>query len=395
MPSRESMSSAPLYLDYNATTPVDPRVAKLMMRIFQSEVGNAGSSSHEYGLRAKRHVEHARRQVARVVDARRHEVIFTSGATEANNLALLGLAAYGEQTGRRHLVSTQIEHKAVLEPLAELARRGFEVTHVQPTTGGWVEASAVADAVRDDTLLVSVMHANNETGILQPIEELADLLRGRAVFFHVDAAQGFGKNLAPLRHQRIDLISVSGHKIFGPQRIGALIARRRNRKLPPLKPLCFGGGQEFGLRPGTLPVALIAGFGLAAELAIKEADERRRSCAAFRQELLSTLRPLRAVIHGDAGRSLPHVVNLSFPGLDADQAIDALSPILAASDGAACTSICSTASHVLAAMGLPLENVEGGIRLSWGYLTIRPDWLQFGESLHSKLGRIENNMTPT
>jgi cysteine desulfurase len=394
VPSLKSMSTLPLYLDYNATTPVEPRVAELMMRILKSEVGNAGSTSHNYGLRAKRHVEQARQQVAHVVGARRHEVIFTSGATEANNLALLGLAAYGEQVGRRHIVSTQIEHKAVLEPLAELARRDFEVTLVPPTTGGWVEASAVADAVRDDTLLVSIMHVNNETGILQPIEEIADLLRRRALFFHVDAAQGFGKDLPPLRHQRIDLISVSGHKIFGPQGIGALITRRRNRKPPPLKPLCFGGGQEFGLRPGTLPVALIAGFGLAAELAINDIDERRRSCAAFRQELLSALRPFQPVIHGDEGRSLPHVVNLSFPGLDADLAIDALSPIMAASDGAACTSICSTPSHVLTAMGLPIENVEGGIRLSWGYMTIRPDWLQFGESLRSKLGRIKI-MAPT
>ena len=386
--SPATMSSSPVYLDYNATTPLDPRVAELMLRIFQTGVGNAGSTAHEYGLRAKRHVEHARGQVASVVGARRHEVIFTSGATESNNLALLGLAAYGEQTDRRHLVSTQIEHKAVLEPLAELVRRGFELTLLPPNTGGWVEAEAVVEAVRDETLLVSVMQANNETGILQPIEEIAGLLRGRDVCFHVDAAQGFGKDLPPLRDERIDLISISGHKIFGPQGIGALVARRRNRKLPPLRPLCFGGGQEFGLRPGTLPVALIAGFGLAAELAMTEADERRRRCAAFRQELLAALSPLRPVIHGDQNRALPHVVNLSFPGLHAEAAIEALSPILAASDGAACTSICSSASHVLSAMQLPVENVEGGIRLSWGHTTEELDWNSLAKELRSQLRRI-------
>ena len=368
------MSATPVYLDYNATTPVDLRVAKLMMRIFEAEVGNAGSTSHDYGLRAKRHVEHARRQVAQVVAARRHEVIFTSGATEANNLALLGLAAHGEQTRRRHIVSTQIEHKSVLEPLAELARRGFDVTLVPPTRGGWVEAAAIADVLRHDTLLVSVMHANNETGILQPIEEITDVLDERDVYFHVDAAQGFGKDLLPLRRGRIDLISVSGHKIFGPQGIGALIARRRGQLLPPLKPLLFGGGQEFGVRPGTLPVALIAGFGLAAELATKEADQRRQKCVAFRERLLSALKRLQPVINGDEHRALPHVVNLSFPGIDADQAIEALSPIVAASDGAACTSICSSASHVLSAMQLPAEYVDGGIRMSWGHLTGDPNW---------------------
>jgi cysteine desulfurase len=364
----------PLYVDCNATTPVDPRVADLMIHIFREEVGNAGSTTHEYGHRAKRRVERARQQVAEVVDARRHEIIFTSGATEANNLALLGLAQYGEQTGRRHIVSTQIEHKAVLEPLAELARRGFEVTLVPPNRGGWVETSAVIKAMRGDTLLVSVMHANNETGILQPIQEIAEQLRNHHAYFHVDAAQGFGKDLPALRHRRIDLISVSGHKIYGPQGVGALVARRRDRRLPPLAPLWFGGGQEFGLRPGTLPVALIAGLGLAAQLALSEADDRASRCEELRQELLASLAPLEPIVHGDASRSLPHVVNLSLPSLSADMAIELLSPHLAASDGAACTSICPTASHVLTAMRLPRDQVEGGIRLSWDHGADRTVW---------------------
>jgi len=384
-------SRPPLYLDCNATTRVDPRVMDLMVHVFREEVGNAGSTTHEYGRGAKRRVERARQQVAQVVNARRHEVIFTSGATEANNLALLGLAAYGERMARRHIVSTQIEHKAVLEPLAELARRGFEVTLVPPNYGGWVDASAVLDAMRDDTLLVSVMHANNETGVLQPIEEIAEHLRVHEAYFHVDAAQGFGKDLVPLRHRRIDLISVSGHKIYGPQGVGALVARRRDRKLPPLTPLCFGGGQEFGLRPGTLPVAPIAGFGLAAELSTCEASDRALHCAQFRQGLLAALAPLEPVIHGDQGRCLPHVVNLSFRGIDADRAIEALSPLAAASDGAACTSICHTASHVLGAMRLHPENVEGGIRLSWDHATSRPDWHFFISALKRELASVARN----
>jgi cysteine desulfurase len=364
--------SLPIYLDANATTRVDPRVADLMCDIIRSEVGNAGSITHEYGRRAKQRIETARRQVAEVVKARRHEIIFTSGATEANNLALLGLAAYGEEFGRRHIVSSMIEHHAVLQPLRELARRGFEVTLVPPTAGGWVEASAIRSVVRRDTLLVSVMQVNNETGVVQPIDEIADSLKTSDAYLHTDAAQGFGKDIAPLQHPRIDLISVSAHKIHGPQGVGALVARRRNRQLPPLQPLFHGGGQEFGLRSGTLPVASIAGFGLAAELAFKEAASRKQRCLEFRQELLAALAPLKAIVNGDPNRSLPNVLNVSFPGWTADHAIEALTPACAVSDGAACTSLCSSASHVLNAMGLSDDRINGGVRFSWDHMTTGP-----------------------
>ncbi len=370
------MNEQPVYLDCNATTPVDPRVVEVMLRVLKDEVGNAGSTSHAFGSRAKQWVQQARNQIAEVVGVRRHEIVFTSGATEANNLALLGLARHGQHGGRRHIVSTQIEHKAVLEPLQELKQRGFEITLVPPTAGGWVEPEAVAAAVRDDTLAVSVMQANNETGIRQGITEIAELLRHRDVYFHVDAAQGFGKELGPLQHERIDLISISGHKIFGPQGIGALIVRRRGRELPPLVPLAFGGGQELGLRPGTLPVALIAGFGEAARLAAAEWADRARRCELFGQELLRELGPLQPAIHGDRSHCLPHVVNLSIPGLDAELTMEAVRPFIAVSDGAACTSICSTASHVLAAMRLPPAQVDGAIRLSWCHATPTPDWKQ-------------------
>ncbi len=247
-----------VYLDCAATTPIDPRVREVVLRYLDEDFGNAGSRTHDYGQRARRAVEQARQQVAAVADASRGDVIFTSGATESNNLAILGVAAAGPADGRRHVVTTAIEHHAVLEPVRELERRGFEVTIVQPEAGGWIDAQAMRAAIRPDTLLVSMMHVNNETGVIQPIAELASLVErdDLACALHVDAAQGFGKDLAPLRHQRIDFISISGHKIGAPKGVGSLVARRRNRAdRPALAPLAFGGGQELGLRPGTLPVA--------------------------------------------------------------------------------------------------------------------------------------------
>jgi cysteine desulfurase len=357
-----------VYLDCNATTPLEPRVQAEVVRCFQEEPGNAGSP-HEFGQRARRLVHLARDRIARVVAARRHEVIFTSGATESNNLAILGLEAFGNANGRRHIVSTRIEHKAVLEPLAVLEQRGFKVTYVSPNQDGYVDAASVLEAVRPDTLLVSVMHVNNETGVMQPIGEIAEGLVHQPVLFHVDAAQGFGKDLHPLKHSRIDLISVSSHKIHGPVAVGALIARRTRGELPPLAPLLHGGGQELGLRPGTLPVALISGFGLAAELSEKENASRLASCRRLRDHVLAGLRSLAPSIHGDLGRAVPNVVNVSFPGQDADDIIERLSGIAAVSTGSACTSVCATASHVLEAMNVPPHESDGAVRISWSHMT--------------------------
>lgn len=366
--------TGPIYLDCNATTPVEPRVLDEVVRFMAVEYGNAGSRTHEYGTRAKQAVERARDQVASVVASKRDEVIFTSGATESNNLAILGLAAHGEATGRKHIISTQIEHKAVLEPLAHLAEHGFDVTLLPPTTGGWVDPAAVTAALRPDTLLVSVMHVNNETGVLQPITEIAAALSDHDAFFHVDAAQGFGKDIPTLQNKRIDLISISGHKIYAPKGVGALIARRRRFNRPPLKPLLYGGGQERGLRPGTLPVHLVVGLGLAAELAEKEATSRTMSCQRFREQLLAALAPLKPAIHGDQHRMMPHVVNLSFPGLDSEAAMLAMKSLVALSNGSACTSSDYAPSHVLTAMGLDESSVAGALRWSWSHLTEQPDW---------------------
>lgn len=361
-----------VYLDCAATTPLDSRVRDEVLRYLEDDFGNAGSRTHEYGRRARTAVERARDQVAEVVRASRGDVIFTSGATESNNVAILGLARHGDATGRRHIVSSAIEHHAVLEPLAELKRRGFEVHHIAPDEGGSVNADAVRRAVRPDTLLVSVMHVNNETGTIQPIDDIASRLDG-AVMFHVDAAQGFGKEVAALQNPRIDLISISGHKIHAPKGIGALIVRRRDDTRPPLAPLMFGGGQERGHRPGTLPVHLIAGLGKAAELALDECETRARACRAFRRRLLEGLSVLKPVVNGDPESSVPHIVNVSIPGVDAETAIEAWQDLAAVAHGAACTSQTYTCSHVLSAMGLPEWRQDGALRLSWCHLTELPD----------------------
>jgi cysteine desulfurase len=366
------ISSMPVYFDCAATTPLDSRVRAEMLRYFDEEFGNAGSRTHTFGQRARTAVERARDRVAAVVHCSRGDVIFTSGATESNNLALLGLASGGDS--RRHIVSTSIEHAAVLEPLDELRRRGFEITLVAPGQDGAVDPDAIAAAIRPDTLLVSMMHVNNETGMIQPVEEVASRLERTGTFFHVDAAQSFARVAGALRHPGVDLISISAHKINGPKGIGALIVRRRDGTRPPLGPLMFGGGQERQLRPGTLPVPLVVGLGAAAELAVCESATRDARCRELRTSLLDGLAPLAPVVNGSLEKSVPYIVNLSIPGLDAETVIDAWRDLIAVSNGAACSSQSYTCSHVLAAMRLPAWRTDGALRLSWCAATPEPDW---------------------
>ena len=364
----------PVYLDCNATAPLEPTARDAILRWLTGEIGNAGSRTHEYGLRAKKIVQGAREQVAAVVGVTADEVLFTSGATESNNIAVLGLAAHGDAEGRRHIVSTAIEHKAVLEPLEALEARGFKVSLVKPEATGAVTADAIREELRPDTLLVSVMHANNETGALQPLAGIAAALEGHDAYFHVDAAQGYGKDLEGLRQQRIDLISVSSHKVYGPLGVGALITRRRGFKRPPLTPLTYGGGQERGLRPGTLPVPLIIGFGVAAERALADNEQRRERCRQIRNAALTAIKPLGVRLHADLDRTLPHVLNFSVSGVDSEAVMVALKNIVAISNGSACTSQSYSPSHVLEAMALPEEAIAGAIRLSWCHMTPDVDW---------------------
>jgi cysteine desulfurase len=362
------------YLDCNATTPLDAEVKAVLLRYLEEEYGNAGSRTHEYGARALQAVQKAREQVAAVVGAKRDEVVFTSGATEANNLAIFGLAPHGDKTGRRHLVSTAIEHKAVLEPLALLKERGFEVSFVPPTPGGWVDPAAIRAALRPDTLLVSVMHVNNETGVQQPLKDICRELTNHSAYLHVDAAQGFGKELEALRDLRIDLLSVSGHKIYAPKGIGALVLRRRGYERIPLSPLMVGGGQERGLRPGTVAVPLVAALGEAAEVALKNNESRLGIVRQLQEEALAAFLPIGARRHGAPTLVLPHVLNMSFPGIDSEAVMVAWKGIAAVSNGAACTSHSYEVSHVLKAMQLTDEEVRGAVRISWCHVTRDVPW---------------------
>jgi len=365
---------SPVYLDCNATTPLEPAVGALIRRYFEEEYGNEGSRTHGYGARAKEAVEKAREQIADLLAAKPDEVIFTSGATESNNLAILGLANWGRRHGKTHIISTHLEHKAVLEPIDVLAKDGFEVDLVAPDKNGRVDAAKIISLLRPTTLLISLMHANNETGVIQPIDEVAKALAHHPAYFHVDAAQTFGKLIEPLQSHRIDLLSASGHKIYGPKGVGVLLVRHRGKQKVPLAPLVHGGGQEHGLRPGTLPVPLIAGLGLAAEIGAKDHEAREAKCRAFRERFLRAIEPLQPKIHGEEGQVLAHTVNLSFPGISAEEGMVKIRDLVAVSNGSACTSSSYQPSHVLKAMRLAKDEIIGAMRFSWCHLTPDPDW---------------------
>lgn len=370
-----------VYLDCNATTPMEPAVADIVRCYMEAEFGNSGSRTHEYGVAAKAAVEKARSQIASVVGVQKDEIVFTSGATESNNLAILGLADALRLQGKIHIITSAIEHKSVLDPCAFLESQGFDVTFIKPAKSGVISLRDVNDSITESTGLVSLMNVNNETGVIQPLVEIADSLGDSDIYFHVDAAQGFGKVLEPLTHPRIDLISVSSHKIYGPKGVGALITRRRNYRRPPIKPLTYGGGQEKGLRPGTLPVPLIAGFGLAAELAEVQHDAWWTYCESVHEKALEAFSAVGAQIHGVD--TLPNVLNLSVPGVNSEAAIVALKGLVAISNGSACTSSSYTPSHVLEAMGLEEDHIRGVLRISWCHMTGDIPWAEMVERLAS------------
>jgi len=355
------------YLDMNATAPVLNEVADLVRKMFLDEYGNAGSRTHEFGANAKKSVEKARKQVAEVVDADKSEVIFTSGATESNNIAILGLREFGEQESKKHIITTRIEHKAVLEPIEYLVKNGFEVSFLEVDESGVVDFNNLKQLLREDTLLVSIMHVNNETGSIQPIIDICDVLELHEAFLHIDAAQSFGKLSDDLKCKRIDLISVSGHKVYAPKGVGALVMRKRGFMKPPLKPIMFGGGQEKGLRPGTLAVPLIAGFGLACEIAQKNSTAWQKHAQSLKDDLIAALNTLDAQYNGE--NTSPFVLNFSVPGINSEAAMVMLKGIAAVSNGSACTSSSYTPSHVLTAMQLDEKRIAGAIRVSWGHMT--------------------------
>jgi cysteine desulfurase len=368
-----TVESNPVYLDAAATTPVMAEVAEFAMQLMVEEFGNAGSRTHQYGSRAKAIVEQSRIQFATALQVKPSEIIFTSGATESNNMAILGLENFGNSSGRNHIITTAIEHKAVLEPVERLAQRGFEVDIVGVDRQGRVNVEQLRGLVREDTLLVSVMAANNETGVIQPLNEIA-LCLPREVFFHVDGAQAFCKRTDILHNDRIDLISLSAHKFGAPKGVGALFARGVDEKRIPLTALTLGGGQERGLRPGTQPVHLIGAAGLAVEMWDKNKDKKNENLLTFKSRLKLALEPLNPVYNGDQDNCLPNIVNLSLPTVDSEALMLVVKDLISISNGSACTSHRYEPSHVLDAMGLDPDTKSSAVRLSWTPETPIPAW---------------------
>ena len=250
-----------VYLDFNSSAPIDERVLNTMIEVYRNAIGNPDSRTHDFGDDARKIVEKSREELSSVLSVNSDEVFFTSGATESNNIALQGLIDYGQKYKKKHIITSSIEHIAVLETAKALEKIGFKVDYVQPDIDGRISSDKVIDLIRDDTLLISIMHVNNETGIIQPIKEIGDYLIEKDIYFHVDATQSFGKLVEELKNVKYDMLSMSAHKIGGPQGVGSLILRKKGYRLPPVKGIMYGGKQERGIRPGTIPVALVAGFG--------------------------------------------------------------------------------------------------------------------------------------
>ena len=372
--------TTPVYLDNAATTAVDPRVAARMAECLSSnmEFGNASSASHEFGERALEVIETARAQVAASIGGMADEITFTSGATEADNLAIFGIANYQQDSGR-HLVTSRTEHKAVLDPCRELQRRGWQVTYLTPDRNGMVDAEQVAAALRPDTVLVSIMHVNNETGVIQDIDAIGALCAGHnTARLHVDAAQSMGKVRLNLAESNVDLLSLSAHKAYGPKGAGALWVSSRSRGRNParvyLTPLHFGGGQEGGVRAGTLATHQTVGMGLAFELAEAARIEEAARITTLRDRLWHGLAALGDIYrNGAAEHGVPHILNVSFDGVEGESLLASVRGALAVSTGSACTSANSEPSYVLRAMGRSERLSESSLRFGLGRFTMERD----------------------
>ncbi len=379
--------SAAVYLDYAATTPVDPRVAERMSHYLTLDgvFGNPGSRSHRFGLAAGQAVDQARDRVAALIGAEPREIVWTSGATESNNLALKG-AVHACQRQHPHIVTCKSEHKAVLDVCHQLERAGCRVTYLDPRGDGLIDLDQLAAALDDDTLLVSIMHVNNETGVRQDLVAIGRLTRGRGILLHVDAAQSAGKTPIDVEAMNIDLLSVCAHKVYGPKGIGALYVRRRPRVR--LEPLLHGGGQERGLRAGTLATHQIVGLGDAFRLAgeLLEADTARLQ--QLRNRLLDRLLTLSAVrLNGHSEHCVPGIVNLGFQGIDAEALLLGLDDI-ALSTGSACGSANQEVSHVLRAIGLDHLTAAGSVRLSLGRFTTEAEIDYAAERIVAEVARL-------
>jgi cysteine desulfurase len=356
----------PIYLDYQSTTPVDPRVVEAMLPYFTEKFGNPASISHFYGNEALAAVESSREAIAKAINARPQEIVFTSGATEAINLAIKGVAQANEKKGR-HFITAATEHKAVLDCFAWLRRNGYETTILPVDAGGLISIDELKSAMRPDTVMVSIMAANNEIGVIQPINAIGKLCRDSGVYYMTDATQALGKLPINVQSQNIDLLAASAHKIYGPKGIGMLYARRSNPKVSLIAQI-DGGGHERGLRSGTLSPPLIVGFAAAVAFSIKEMKGESERLLAQRNLLEAQIKKSipDATLNGSRDYRLPSNLNLSFPGVDAEALITALVGEVSVSSGSACTSASITPSHVLLALGLSEKQVRSAVRISIG-----------------------------
>ncbi len=380
----------PIYLDYSATTPVDPRVAEKMIPWLTEHFGNPASRSHGYGWEAEEAVENARAEVAKLVNCDPKEIVWTSGATESDNLALKG-AAHFYKTKGKHLVTVKTEHKAVLDTMRELEREGFEVTYLDPQPDGLLDLAKFQAALRPDTTLVSIMHVNNEIGVIQPIAELGEITRARNIIFHVDGAQSTGKVPIDLQALKVDLMSFSAHKTYGPKGIGALFVRRKPRVR--LEAQMHGGGHEKGFRSGTLPTHQIVGMGEAFRIARLEMPAERERIRMLRDRLLKGLQGMEEIyVNGDLEHRVPHNLNVSFNYVEGESLIMGMKE-LAVSSGSACTSASLEPSYVLRALGRNDELAHSSIRFTLGRFTTESDIDFAVELLKERIGKLRE-MSP-
>jgi len=382
----------PIYFDYSATTPVDKRVAEKMMQYMTNEghFGNPASRSHKFGWQAEEAVDIARNQIAELINADPREIVITSGATESNNLAIKGAAKFYSKKGK-HIITSKTEHKAVLDTCRELERQGFEVTYLDPEENGLIDLNKLNDAMRDDTVLVSIMQVNNEIGVIQDIAEIGGMCRARKIIFHVDAAQSAGKIHIDMQALKVDLLSISAHKLYGPKGIGALYVSRKPRVR--LEAQMHGGGHERGMRSGTLATHQIVGMGEACRIAKEEMEQDLAHVTAMRDRLWAGLNSMEQVfINGDADKRYPGNLNVSFNFVEGESLIMALKD-LAVSSGSACTSASLEPSYVLRALGLNDEMAHSSIRFSFGRFTTEEEIDYAIELIKKSIGHLRD-MSP-
>ncbi|KPJ94130.1 MAG: cysteine desulfurase IscS [Gammaproteobacteria bacterium SG8_15] len=379
--------SHPIYMDYAATTPVDPRVAEKMMQYLtmDGEFGNPASRSHAFGWHAEEAVETARKNIADLVNANPKEIIFTSGATESDNLAIKGAAHFYSKKGK-HIITSKTEHKAVLDTCRQLEREGFEVTYLDPEPSGLIDLEKLKAAMRDDTIVVSIMHVNNEIGIIQDIAAIGEITREKGIIFHVDAAQSAGKVPIDMETMKVDLMSFSGHKIYGPKGIGALYVRRKPRIR--IEAQMHGGGHERGMRSGTLATHQIVGIGEAFRIAKEQMAEDNQRISRLRDKLYHSLQDIEEVyLNGDIEHQVPNILNISFNFVEGESLIMALKGI-AVSSGSACTSSSLEPSYVLRALGRNDELAHSSIRFSIGRFTTEEDIDSAIDQVHKAISKL-------